>query len=222
VIFVEIAYAPGWVARRKSASNDALPGEVCSPRSRKRAVEEEQTPSLGQDARGARDQALCSGPGRDVTILIATTASAWTTGQAAAAASRSSGGNKFGGPLCRARPRCCSTHPGRDRWLHVSSGNAVLNHTACSPVPLAFPTLAPAGEVIAEHTTGIGSRLRAAAGADLAACGIWVATPWVEQALGQVPRARSRVDQPHRGSIKIRVPSKSGPPKTRLETVEIG
>src|ERR1700722_16873396 len=63
--FVEIAYAPGRVARPQIRIERRVAGGGMHATFAERAIEEEQ-PTMGQDTRGASDQSSGGGPGRDM------------------------------------------------------------------------------------------------------------------------------------------------------------
>ena len=189
---VEIAYAPGRVPRPQFRIELRVAGGGVQATLTKRAVEEQHPTGVSTRAVPAISPWVTF-HGTIWTILIATTASAWATGQVSAPASRTSGGNKFGRRVrSRQATMLLKASGSRSVGCHVSSGSAVLKHTACSPVPLAISnTCADRGKV-SRNTCRIGSRLRTAAGADLAARCISVATPSVEDSLVHLARSRSR------------------------------
>ena len=150
---VEIAYAPGRVLRPQigverrvaSAGMHVRPrGTGHRGRAAHRRLRTRAAPAISP---------WVAVQGAIWTMLIATTASAWTTGQVSAAASSDSGGNRFGRPvLSRQAAMLFSASGSWSVGCHVSAGNALLNHTACSPVPLAISsTSADGGKHIAQH-----------------------------------------------------------------------
>ena len=80
------------------------------------------------------------------------------------------GGSRFGGPAwSRQAAMLARASASRSVGCQVRPGSAVLNQTACSPVPLATSRTSARGGSRSRSTARMGSRFRAAAGAVLAA-----------------------------------------------------